>query len=146
MVLDFTSDASLSEDLAFDVMERLGEYGAVTAFDIGGTKGSVVLGLNAPSVVEALVSARSAVEDAMPGMQLTVLSAQVFTQDEFDRMVHEPLYPPVVSNAEIARMAGVTRQRVGQLVRSKSFPKPVIMTEHAKLYAKSAVEAWLAGR
>lgn len=79
-------------------------------------------------------------------MQLTVVSAQVSTQDELDRMVYEPLYPPVVSNAEIARMAGVTRQRVGQLVRNESFPKPVITTERAKLYAKSAVEAWLAGR
>ena len=54
----------------------------------------------------------------------------------------EPLYPPVVGYAEIARMTGVTRQRAYAFPRIESFPKPVIETSQGPLYSEDAVRAW----
>ena len=55
---------------------------------------------------------------------------------------------PVVSShlvglTEIAAMLGVTRQRVGQLVRDyNDFPSPVADLASGRIWETSAVEAW----
>lgn len=55
-------------------------------------------------------------------------------------------YPPVVGYAEIAQIAGVSRQRAWQLARNTGFPPPVLDTGYGPLYDERAVRAWLAAR
>ena len=110
--LDFK--ARLDEDAAFDLMEALGRYGASVAVDPGHTGGGLTLAVDAPDGETA---------DAGAGTR-------------------EPLYPPVVGYAEIARMTGVTRQRAYAFPRIESFPKPVIETSQGPLYSEDAVRAW----
>ena len=114
--LDFK--ARLDEDAAFDLMEALGRYGASVA----------------------LAKARTLLEENMPGASVTGLEAREWA-DAVARN-REPLYPPVVGYAEIARMTGVTRQRAYAFPRIESFPKPVIETSQGPLYSEDAVRAW----
>ncbi len=76
----------------------------------------------------------------MPGATVTGLEAREWA-DAVARN-REPLYPPVVGYAEIARMTGVTRQRAYAFPRIESFPKPVIETSQGPLYSEDAVRAW----
>ena len=57
----------------------------------------------------ALAKARTLLEKNMPGATVTGLEAREWA-DAVARN-REPLYPPVVGYAEIARMTGVTRQQ-----------------------------------
>lgn len=49
---------------------------------------------------------------------------------------------PVVGSAEIARMLGVSRQRVGQLVSSRDFPEPYATLDMGRVWKTSDVEQW----
>ena len=58
----------------------------------------------------------------------TLVHASVHEWGDFERELSRSTHPRLVGIAEIARMAGVSRQRASQLARSPSFPKP-----HAEL-------------
>lgn len=136
--LDFK--ARLDEDAAFDLMEALGRYGASVAVDPGHTGGGLTLAVDAPDGETALDKALTLLEKNMPGATVTGLEAREWA-DAVARN-REPLYPPVVGYAEIARMTGVTRQRAYAFPRIESFPKPVIETSQGPLYSEDAVRAW----
>ena len=135
--LDFK--ARLDEDAAFDLMEALGRYGASVAVDPGHTGGGLTLAVDAPDGETALAKALTLLEKNMPGATVTGLEAREWA-DAVARN-REPLYPPVVGYAEIARMTGVTRQRAYAFPRIESFPKPVIETSQGPLYSEDAVRA-----
>lgn len=44
--------------------------------------------------------------------------------------------------AEIARMLGVTTQRVDQLARLEAFPKPVAVLSAGRIWRREDIEAW----
>ena len=136
--LDFK--ARLDEDAAFDLMEALARYGASVAVDPGHTGGGLTLAVDAPDGETALDKALTLLEKNMPGASVTGLEAREWA-DAVARN-REPLYPPVVGYAEIARMTGVTRQRAYAFPRIESFPKPVIETSQGPLYSEDAVRAW----
>lgn len=48
----------------------------------------------------------------------------------------------LVGPAEIARMLGVSRQRVQQLTSGPGFPAPVASLAMGKVWHRSDVEAW----
>lgn len=52
--------------------------------------------------------------------------------------------PPLVAQAEIAAMLGVSRQRVQQLVVTPAFPAPVQELAMGKVWLRSDVERWAA--
>ncbi|WP_148401527.1 helix-turn-helix transcriptional regulator [Bifidobacterium gallicum] len=143
--LDFYSSDQLTGDAVFDLLETLGNYAPSAACEPGSTQGSVTLRVIDVEPTGAIRQAHHLLEQAL-GMTLQLYSVEATEWHEASRRLAEPTYPPVVSNAEIARMAHVSRQRVGQLTRSHTFPKPVIETEHTKLYRKDAVERWLETR
>lgn len=54
-------------------------------------------------------------------------------------------FPDLVSLAEIAAAAGVTRQRAQQWAKDRTdFPTPVLTTSLGPLYARAATDHWLA--
>lgn len=140
--LDFR--ARLDSDDAFDIMERLGAYGAAMAVSPDGGGGGLTLTVAAPDGRAALETGERLLRGNLPDAVVTGLEAR-----EWDAAVREldrPLYPPVVGYAEIARMAGVTRQRAHAFPKIASFPAPVIETAQGPLYSQAAVEAWIAHR
>lgn len=136
--LDF--QAKLDEDAAFDLMEALGRYGASVAVEPGHTGGGLTLAIDAPDGETALAKACALLKESIPGAAVTGLEAREWA-DAVARN-REPLYPPVVGYAEIARMTGVTRQRAYAFPKIESFPKPVIETSQGPLYSEDAVRAW----
>ena len=48
----------------------------------------------------------------------------------------------LVGAAEIARLLGVSRQRVDQLTRRPDFPRPVAELIVGRIWERSAVERW----
>lgn len=52
----------------------------------------------------------------------------------------------LVGSAEIAAMLGVSRQRVDQLASAEGFPRPIADLSAGRIWARSAVEAWMAGQ
>ena len=146
VLIDFESDTKLSEEMAFDVSERLGEHGAVPSFELGGTQGSIVMCVDAEDVIEAARQGLEYTGQALPDCKLTPNNLEVTEWGKAVVHLHDPLYPEVVGYAEIARLAGVTRQRARMFPKIVDFPKPVIETAQGALYTKSAIEAWLERR
>ena len=68
------------------------------------------------------------------------------TEDAHNAEMTGPQWPEVVGYAEIADMAGVSRQRAHQLAHMPGFPPAVITTAQGPLMRKTAVAAWLATR
>ena len=51
-------------------------------------------------------------------------------------------YERFVTDAQVARRLGVSRDRVGGLASRPDFPAPVARIEHAPLWRWSEVQAW----
>lgn len=52
--------------------------------------------------------------------------------------------PPLVGQAELVDLLGVTRQRIQQLVNSPDFPKPALELRMGKAWLLADVERWAA--
>lgn len=148
VALGFKAEKPLTEDAPFDLSDRLEDLAAVMSVSRDLHSGSIALTVDAESFTDAIDQARSAFALAMASEEVDhqVVSVTVQTDDEFEAELSEPVYPPVVSFAEIAKLAGVTRQRVRQLAEKATFPNPVIKTGQGPLYSLHAVDRWLENR
>ncbi len=143
VLVGFTAAAAFDEDSSFDFTGKLGGAPMSVARDMTG--GEIGLFVTAESIREALETIANRVKNAAEGTigPIDIVKLEASTEDEFDRALAVPLFPDVVGFAEIARIAGVTRQTAREYARGKSFPAPVIVTAQGPLFAKAAVEAWL---
>ncbi len=145
----FTTSTPFDEDAPFDVAETLSEYGAVLSVARDFNAGDVLLTVEDETVLDAADQAVRLVHTALDsaGIEHAPLVA-IHVQDEeaFDRELATPAFPEVVGYAEIAEMAGVSRQRARQFAEKADFPKPVIKTAQGPLMSKAAVASWLERR
>lgn len=102
--------------------------------------------VDADDVIDAGRQGLEYAVEALPNCKLTPNNLEVTEWGKTVEHLHDPLYPEVVGYAEIARLAGVTRQRARMFPKIVDFPKPVIETAQGALYTKSAIEAWLERR
>lgn len=132
----------LTDDAAFDLIGNLDARGAAITL----SKESFTISLTAygDTAIEALKDARKAIEEH--GITGETLSASASTYEELEEELNRPLFPDVVGWAEVAKLAGVTRQRARQFRNSPGFPAPVIETSQGPLMAKRAVEQWVRTR
>ena len=146
--IGFRTSRPFSEDLAFDMSEQLEDYAAVMSMARDRKSGSVALTIDAKEWSTALDLAHTAVIEVLEAadVEATLTSVGAQNQDEFHAELNEPVYPQVVGFAEIARIAGVSRQRARQLAEKESFPHPVIKTSQGPLYNVHAVHRWLEAR
>ena len=143
--VDFTLHDELSADDALDVMEDLGSYGAVIALARDGKGKSIALHVQADTVLKAAQEAIKLTTSTIKrGIEVVGVEVKDLVTAEKEALA--PTFPEVVGYAEIAAMAGVTRQRARMFPKIDTFPSPVITTAQGPLYAKSAVEAWIASR
>ena len=142
--IGFRTSRPFSEDLAFDMSQRLEDYAAVMSMARDRKSGSVALTIDAKEWSTALDLAHTAVIEVLEAadVEATLTSVGAQNQDEFHAELNEPVYPQVVGFAEIARIAGVSRQ----LAEKESFPHPVIKTSQGPLYNVHAVHRWLEAR
>lgn len=149
VTVEFAACAAIDEDTTFDVASELGDYGAVMSVSPDFTTGSTLLTVEAQSALDATTKASELVVDALASHGLDgidVVSLRAQRQDAFESELNTPIFPEVVGYAEIADMAGVTRQRARQFAQASGFPVPVIETAQGPLMAKAAVQRWLEKR
>lgn len=79
------------------------------------------------------------------GVTYTPEEAEACTYEALDRELARPQVPPLVGMAEIADMLGVSRQRAHQVAEREDFPAPVQHLAAGSVYARSAVERFVAG-
>ncbi|CAN7244421.1 hypothetical protein LJR045_001003 [Microbacterium sp. LjRoot45] len=146
--MEFAAAIAFDEDTVFDVAGELGHYGAVMSVSPDFTTGSALLTVEAGSALDASTKASELVVDALASHQVTgdVVSLRAQREDAFEAELNTPIFPEVVGYAEIAELAGVTRQRARQFAQVSGFPVPVIETAQGPLMAKAAVERWLEKR
>lgn len=146
--LDWMSTTATTEDVMFDLMDDLTEYAPSGSIASDGLAGSLTIAVEAVSFDDALSSAlgavRAALQQSIPAA--SVVGVELVDSDVLDRELDRPLFPEVVGFAEIAELAGVSRQRARAFRQSPGFPVPVIETAQGPLMAKAAIENWLEHR
>jgi hypothetical protein len=98
--------------------------------------------LEAASLRQAVAAALADVEAAT---RSRAYGLEVLPTHEFDRMLNRPSIPELVGYAEIAQMAGVSRQRAAQLPEIPGFPPAVVQVRAGPLRVRRQVAAWLSG-
>ncbi|TKW64490.1 MAG: hypothetical protein DI612_07880 [Streptococcus thermophilus] len=131
---------AVSEDMMLDALEALDHLSPVASLSQDGRTGSIAVFVEADSLLHAAETAHTAVVEACG--DVTVAGLEARPEGEFFADLDRPLFPPVVGYAEIAKAAGVSRQRIRQLAATAGFPAPVIKTAAGPLFPKAAAEQW----
>lgn len=144
----FTAAESFSEDAPFEVSHRLEGFAAVLSVSRALDAGTATMTVEADDALDAIKQGRDALIEGLGNLGIAPTVTAVHAQDptEFQTELESPAYPPVVGYAEIADMAGVSRQRARQFADKETFPHPVIRTAQGPLFSRPAIEHWLANR
>lgn len=79
------------------------------------------------------------------GIDADLVKIAIRTPEQLERDALSPEIPELLAASDIARLLGVSRQRVNQLRRDNScFPPPVASTGAGQLWTRDAVD-WFAG-
>lgn len=120
--MDYTAEITiqaahpLTQDALFDVAE----IGGSAQGNPGERRFETTLTVRARDPREATRKAIEKVTGIVPG---EVLAVRVMTIEEFDRRANEK--PRLVGVGEVAKMLGVSKQRVSTLRHRDDFPEPV---------------------
>lgn len=145
----FRTAKPFKEDAAFDLIEALSANSAAVSIERDCQGGTVSLSVDGlATVLDALESASDIVRKATKKLLGTVdiVGLDGMTEEAFLEKLNQPAIPPVVGYAEIAELAGVTRQRARQFTIARGFPQAVITTGQGPLMDRAAVVSWLANR
>ena len=130
-------------DALFELLEQQGPVATVSPGRM-----SIYLTLEAPSPESALRTARALFRQAAKRTGIrgrgVPVGIEMHTDEELERLIWEPNYPDVVGVAEVARILGVSRQRVSELARSRRFPKALYELAAGPIWVKSTIEAFAA--
>lgn len=146
--LDWMTQTATTEDTMFDLMDELTDYAPSGSIARDGFAGTLTIAVEAESFDDALSSALGAVRAALQQHAPTasVIGVELIDSDAMEHELERPLFPEVVGFAEIAELAGVSRQRARAFRQSPGFPAPVIETAQGPLMAKAAIEHWIENR
>lgn len=144
----FTTTDPFTHDAAFDVLDILSSHGAAVSPRTDSTGGEISLSVTADTAPEAASAAVATITTTITPIagHPTIDAIEVSTEAALDARLGEPVFPEVVGYAEIADMAGVSRQRARQFAKIDDFPAPVITTAQGPLMTKAAVERWIETR
>ena len=100
--------------------------------------------VDALSVTQAVDYVLEAILGAVPRLEVELVEAM--TEKRQDRELETSNLPDLVGLAEIAELAGTTRQRVFQMTANKGFPAAVLELRSGRLWQRPAIESYLEGR
>jgi len=141
------ADECTDEQLAAIAEALAGHHGALTTNAAAG-RVSAQLTVHATTLRQAIDNSLAAVRDAVHGTHGRFNPVRVDVVDEatFRAELAEPAIPPLVGYAEIAEMAGVSRQRARELPNLPDFPPAVTETSSkGPLRVRSQVANWIQG-
>lgn len=143
--VDFITNTPITPDEAMDIAENLAPHGAAVSISRDGEAGGVSLAFNSDSALDASREATRIITGAFNG-KLEIVKLDVRNEATMEEEIATPVIPALVGYAEIADIAGVTRQRARQFANLDGFPEPVVVTAAGPLRLKSSVEAWVERR
>lgn len=122
--------------------EELSDLHAVSSVKDG------LLATTATVMANTYLEALDYVYEALAGIvgRMEVERAEAMTEERQVRDLEVSNLPELVGLAEIAEMAGATRQRVFQMTANRGFPFPVMELRSGRLWNKAAVRSYLDGR
>jgi hypothetical protein len=141
------ADECTDEQLAAIADALAGHHGALTTNAASG-RVSAQLTVHATTLRQAIDNSLTAVRDAVHAAHGRFNPVRVDVVDEatFQAELVEPAIPPLVGYAEIAEMAGVSRQRARELPNLPDFPPAVTETSSkGPLRVRSQVATWIQG-
>ncbi|UQN31774.1 hypothetical protein [Brachybacterium kimchii] len=146
--LTWVSTAATTTEQLGELMDDLADHAPSGSLSAEGQGGTVMIALEAATFDDALSAAITTVRDSLvqrlPGA--AIRGIELLDSAALDHELEQPLFPEVVGFAEIAEMAGVSRQRARMFRDRPGFPAPVIETAQGPLMSKAAVSSWLASR
>ena len=135
-----------TDDQLADIAELLAGYeGALTTNSAAG-RVSAQLTVHATTLRQAIDTSLAVVRDAVHQARgrFTPVRVDVVDEATFRTELTEPFIPPLVGYAEIAEMAGVSRQRARELPNLPDFPPAVTETSSkGPLRVRSQVATWI---
>ena len=141
------ADECTDEQLAAIAEALAGHHGALTTNAAAG-RVSAQLTVQATTLRQAIDNSLAAVRDAVHGAhgRFNPVRVDVVDAATFHAALAEPAIPPLVGYAEIAEMAGVSRQRARELPNLPDFPPAVTETSSkGPLRVRSQVANWIQG-
>ncbi|WP_152188198.1 hypothetical protein [Georgenia satyanarayanai] len=145
--VDFITTSPVSSDEAESVAETLAEHGGAVSISADGKAGAISIAFEADSVEDASRIATRIATDNLGGHgRLDVVKLDVRNEAVMEKEIATPVIPELVGYAEIAELAGVSRQRARQFADIPGFPAPVVETAAGPLRTRAAIDAWLAHR
>lgn len=140
---------TLTDDLAFEVLEQLEGLAPVASVARDGSSIAVRLALagdtaDAPDAVSkgaelvkaALLKAGLTVG---PGEDLDIAEAGASSMEVLEQELETPNVPELIGVAELADMLKVSKQRASSLARAKSFPRPLAVLASGPVWARTTV-------
>lgn len=146
VTIDFHTDERLGDETLMDVMDEYNNHAASTSLSPDGKNGSLTMTVESTKPATALTMALNLLSESKTLTEYDVTGFEVVNWENAQKRNRESLFPKVVGYAEIARMAGVSRQRAYCFPKIASFPKPVIETAQGALYSEDAVKSWVENR
>ncbi|NQX11356.1 hypothetical protein HQQ80_06950 [Microbacteriaceae bacterium VKM Ac-2855] len=146
--VSFDTARPFTEDEVDDLLNALVAYGAAIGVSRSLTSAAVSLTVDSLTPLSAVDTATTIVTTTASPIvgELVVTGVESLSEAALDAELLTPTFPEVVGYAEIAEMAGVSRQRARQFAGIAGFPVPVIETTQGPLMTKAAVASWLAAR
>ncbi len=135
-VVTLTYDLSPGEDDLDRWADALQEIDASVAMTPG--RGvDVTLWVQAPEPVKAAAEAR---DTAYTTMRAEPVAVEVVTEARHEQRAAAPTLPELVASSEAAAILKVSRQRVSQLRRQSTFPKPLVELRTGPVWSRAAIE------
>lgn len=126
----------------------LAEHGPSLSMRRDESGGAASVFVEAESIRDAQTAVWALVDGPITGAlgPVAVEDIRVMTEAVMEHELEQPLFPDVVGYAEIAELAGVSRQRARQFREIPGFPAPVIETGQGPLFSRAAIDAWVEKR
>jgi hypothetical protein len=143
--VDFSVANPLPEEIEFDVLDAVRDYSPAMSVWPDRVRASLSVAVEAESAPKAAATTEEIVASLNRLLGASIVTAIDVQSEEARRMRDEdPRIPDLVGYAEIADMAGVSRQRAREIAHLAGFPVAVVETTAGPLRVKAAVESWLA--
>lgn len=136
--------APIGPDEALQVVEDLRRGHAAVALGADGTRLEVSMSVAADAAADAAAWAHDLLVSLPAVEPAAICWLQVGCEDSPDAQPNS--VPALVGAAEVAALAGLTRQRVHQLASQASFPAVAARVGKRSLWRRRDVQDWLASR
>lgn len=123
------------------IVEKLAEHHPAVSF--GDSRVSVTLTVEALNPQQAIAFVLAKVSEVVRPLEVELVEAM--TEDRQERELATSNLPDLVGLAEIAELAGTTRQRVFQMTANKGFPMALVELRSGRLWSRPAIENYLEG-